>query len=127
MRAARLAEGNLNFCVAAGRGRVYRCGYACNVQSDTRPFRGTGQNNDGYCSSRKILLVADSPVGRQQYIKRRFLCGIQQCAVVKLVPSSGLSCGDRMARKRAGKALWRSVVKENEHQPERRVAQTLTP
>jgi hypothetical protein len=37
-----------------------------------------------------------------------------------------LSCGDGMPGKRAGKALRRSVVKENEHRPARRVPQVLT-
>jgi hypothetical protein len=47
------------------------------VQSDARPFRRTCQHQGGDCSSSKVLLIADSPVGRQQEIKRRFLCSIQ--------------------------------------------------
>jgi len=90
-----------------------------------RPFRGAGQNNNGYSSPGKVLLIADSSVGRQEEIECRFLGGIQQRAVVELVPTSGLGCDDRVAGKGAGEALWRSVVKEDEHRPARGVAPPL--
>ena len=75
------------------------------MQSDTRPLRGAGQDNEGDCSSGKVLLVADSSVGREQQVNRGFLCGSQQRAVVQLVPSSGVGGDDRVPGKRTGKAL----------------------
>jgi hypothetical protein len=90
-----------------------------------RPFRGAGQNNKGYFSSGKVLLIANSSVGRKQEIERRFFRGIEQRAVVEPVPSSGLGRDDRVAGEGAGQALWRSVVKENEHRPGRNVAPAL--
>src|SRR5205814_4667993 len=90
-------------------------------------FVVAGQDDEGDSSAGKILLVADSSVGRQQQVDRRFLRGIQQGTVVERVPSSGLGCDDRVARKRTGQALWYSVVKEDEHRPAQEVAPALKP
>ena len=54
-------------------------------------------------------------------IECRFFGGVWQRAVVEPVPASGLGGDDRVAGKGAGEALWRSVVKENEHRPGRDV------
>jgi hypothetical protein len=97
------------------------------VQSDPRPFGRAGQNHDGDFSSGKVLLISDPSIGRDQYINSCLFSCVEQCAVVELVPSSGLGCDDRVAGKPRGKALWRSVVKENEHRPGRRVAPVLKP
>ena len=41
--------------------------------------------------------------------------GIEQCAVVELVPPTRLGGDDRVAGKRVDETLWRSVIKKNEH------------
>ena len=116
MRKASLAERNINFGVAAGYGGVHHAGDALKVQSDARPFRRASQNDKRDFSLGEVLLIAHSPVGREQKINSRFLCGIKQRAIGEPIPSSGLRRNNSMAKKRRDEALGRSVVKENEHQ-----------
>jgi len=90
----------MNFSVAAGCGGVYHGGDSLKLEPDARPFRRAGQNHKGDFSSGKVLLIAYSPVGREQNINRRLFCRVEQRAVAEPVPSFGLRGNDGVAGKR---------------------------
>jgi hypothetical protein len=70
------------------------------MQSNARPFGGSGQDNDGDLSSHQILLVANPLVGGEQKLNRRFLRRPQQRAVIQAVPTSCFGCHDGVTSKR---------------------------
>jgi hypothetical protein len=58
----------MNFCIAAGRGGVYRSRNFFGVQPKQRPLR-SAQYHDCYSAAREILLVLDVLVGGKKNVE----------------------------------------------------------
>src|SRR5580658_184909 len=112
-----LLERNVNFGVTARPGGVHRCCDRFETQTYPRPFGGAREDNDRNLPSRKVLLVPDSPVRRDEQVKSCLLSGVQQGAVGQPVPSPGLGRDNGVKRKDSGETDRRSVIKPNEHRP----------
>ena len=86
----------MNFGIAAGRGRVYRCRNFFGVQSNQRPLR-SAQHHNGYFAASKILLVLDVLVSGKKNVEPGPLRFGQQVPVGKRVPSSSSCLCDGVA------------------------------
>lgn len=116
-----LLERDVHFGVAAGCGGVHARGDAFKMQLHERPSGRPGQNDKGDLAARQILLVADSLIRGEQEINGRILGYVQQIAVGQPIPTSGSGRDYRVAAKSSCNAPRRSVVKQNEHRPARKL------
>src|SRR5215212_3127899 len=107
-------EGNLDLGVAARHCGSHGRTDALGMLPNTGPLGAAGQNDKRNAPPSQVLLVADTPVGREQQFEPRFLCGVEERAVVECVPTLGLCGLDRVPGQRADQPFGRAVVKEDE-------------
>jgi hypothetical protein len=91
--------------------QFFRC------ESNNRPPRSARYHN-GYSAASKVLLMAQAFVSRYQHVKSRGLGGIEQFAVLKLVPSFLCSGAHRMALqnwRRSTGVLWSNRTRTTGH------------
>ena len=102
-QATRYLSGNWDFRITPGHGGIHGLGHAFNNTLDTRPTGG-GQHHNGNFAARKILLITEILVGRNQHGKTGRLGLLQQitvsqCAPAKLEGRNNLMVGEVLANR----------------------------
>jgi hypothetical protein len=100
--------------IATCGGRNYRRNNPVKMEFDVWPLL-IDRHDNGNSAARKILLVPNVLVGRQQQFVAGFLGLAQQIAVLECVPADLASERNLMPDKTAGDRIQSAVVEMNPH------------
>ena len=108
--------------ITAGRGGGYGVGYFCEMQFYDRPLR-RAEDDKGDAAAGEALLVAHVFISGDKDIETSCLGRVEQVTIAESIPTAIFGFRDRVTDKRTCDALWRHMVKENEHRGRNRPAQ----